>query len=256
MCPSVRGPDTDEIGYQDVGGVVDRTADAGGQEEGDRLGGHEWGHRGAGGPGIIPPVVTGPGKTGQTGGRTSHVYCPAHTRTHTHTAQSRLTNVNRLPLQPRKASATCSSATAAASSGFEDWSARSPRQRDSDPSHSDLSNTPSSNNKPPSPAGAALILSKPPSPCAPGTTDTHTHTITVSNSLPLKEGRPYSPFHEEFSEQRHLVYWQEADECQLWWICVFVGPSNQSRHHLEYRAIMQEMSPTAFGESTCVAPQI
>ncbi|XP_047230081.1 OTU domain-containing protein 5-A isoform X2 [Girardinichthys multiradiatus] len=94
--------------------------------------------------------------------------------------------------QPRKASATCSSATAAASSGLEDWSARSPRQRDSDPSHSDLTSAPSTNNKPPSPAGAALILSKPPSPCAP-------------------------------------------------------GPSNQSRHHLEYRAIMQEMSPTAFG---------
>lgn len=96
--------------------------------------------------------------------------------------------------QPRKASATCSSATAAASSGLDDWSARSPRQRDSDPSHShsDLTTAPSTNNKPPSPAGAALILSKPPSPCAP-------------------------------------------------------GPSNQSRHHLEYRAIMQEMSPTAFG---------
>ncbi|XP_023118299.1 OTU domain-containing protein 5-A isoform X1 [Amphiprion ocellaris] len=94
--------------------------------------------------------------------------------------------------QPRKASATCSSATAAASSGLDDWSARSPRPRDSDPSHSDLTTAPSTNNKPPSPAGAALILSKPPSPCAP-------------------------------------------------------GPSNQSRHHLEYRAIMQEMSPTAFG---------
>ncbi|XP_074500974.1 OTU domain-containing protein 5-A isoform X3 [Sebastes fasciatus] len=100
--------------------------------------------------------------------------------------------------QPRKATATCSSATAAASSGLDDWSARSPRQRDSDPSHShshshsDLPAAPSTNNKPPSPAGAALILSKPPSPCAP-------------------------------------------------------GPSNQSRHHLEYRAIMQEMSPTAFG---------
>uniref|UniRef100_A0A3B5A6G4 ubiquitinyl hydrolase 1 n=1 Tax=Stegastes partitus TaxID=144197 RepID=A0A3B5A6G4_9TELE len=69
---------------------------------------------------------------------------------------------------PRKASATCSSATAAASSGLDDWSARSPRQRDSDPSHSDLTTAPSTNNKPPSPAGAALILSKPPSPCAPG----------------------------------------------------------------------------------------
>ncbi|XP_023812826.1 OTU domain-containing protein 5 isoform X1 [Oryzias latipes] len=94
--------------------------------------------------------------------------------------------------QPRKASATCSSATAAASSGLDDWSARSPRQHDSDPSHSDLTSATSANNKPPSPTGAALILSKPPSPCAP-------------------------------------------------------GPSNQSRHHLEYRAIMQEMSPTAFG---------
>uniref|UniRef100_A0A3P8PPV3 ubiquitinyl hydrolase 1 n=1 Tax=Astatotilapia calliptera TaxID=8154 RepID=A0A3P8PPV3_ASTCA len=97
--------------------------------------------------------------------------------------------------QPRKASATCSSATAAASSGLDDWSARSPRQRDSDPSHSDLTTPPSTNNKPPSPAGAALILSKPPSPCAPGITHT------------------YVP----------------------------------CRHHLEYRAIMQEMSPTAFG---------
>ncbi|XP_033988047.1 OTU domain-containing protein 5-A isoform X2 [Trematomus bernacchii] len=102
--------------------------------------------------------------------------------------------------QPRKATATCSSATAAASSGPDDWSARSPRQRDSDPSHShshvELPTPPTStNNKPPSPAGAALILSKPPSPCAP-------------------------------------------------------GPSNQSRHQLEYRAIMQEMSPTAFGSSS------
>ncbi|KAL0187147.1 hypothetical protein M9458_018817, partial [Cirrhinus mrigala] len=67
------------------------------------------------------------------------------------------------------ASATCSSATAAATSGLEEWNARSPRQRSSapspeipDPSHSD---TPA---KPPSPAGAALALSKPPSPCAPG----------------------------------------------------------------------------------------
>ncbi|KAK0146275.1 OTU domain-containing protein 5-A [Merluccius polli] len=94
--------------------------------------------------------------------------------------------------QPRKASATCSSATAAASSGLDDWSARSPRQRDSDPSHSDLATTPATNNKPPSPTGAGLSLNKPPSPCAP-------------------------------------------------------GPSNPSRHHLEYRAIMQEMSPTAFG---------
>lgn len=88
------------------------------------------------------------------------------------------TNANRLLSQPRKASATCSSATAAASSGLEDWSARSPRQRDPDPSHSELSNAPASNNKPPSPAGAALILSKPPSPCAPGTARARAHTHT------------------------------------------------------------------------------
>ncbi|XP_061745058.1 OTU domain-containing protein 5-A isoform X1 [Nerophis ophidion] len=94
--------------------------------------------------------------------------------------------------QPRKASATCSSATASASSGLDDWSARSPRQRDADPTHPDLTSATSTAIKPPSPAGSALILNKPPSPCAP-------------------------------------------------------GPSNPSRHHLEYRAIMQEMSPTAFG---------
>uniref|UniRef100_A0AAR2LK66 ubiquitinyl hydrolase 1 n=1 Tax=Pygocentrus nattereri TaxID=42514 RepID=A0AAR2LK66_PYGNA len=100
--------------------------------------------------------------------------------------------------QPRKASATCSSATAAASSGLEEWSARSPRQRSSapspenpDPSHSDPVA------KPPSPAGAALALSKPPSPCAPGT--------PTSSSL------------------------------------VSLYPA------LGYRAIMQDMSPTAFG---------
>lgn len=83
------------------------------------------------------------------------------------------------PLQPRKASATCSSATAAASSGLEEWSARSPRHRSSapspenpDPAHSDPAP------KPPSPAGAALALSKPPSPCAPGmprSITPHTH---------------------------------------------------------------------------------
>uniref|UniRef100_A0A8B9R640 OTU deubiquitinase 5a n=1 Tax=Astyanax mexicanus TaxID=7994 RepID=A0A8B9R640_ASTMX len=100
--------------------------------------------------------------------------------------------------QPRKASATCSSATAAASSGLEEWSARSPRQRSSapspenpDPSHSDPAA------KPPSPAGAPLALSKPPSPCAPGT--------PTSSSL------------------------------------VSLYPA------LGYRAIMQDMSPTAFG---------
>ncbi|XP_051509471.1 OTU domain-containing protein 5-A-like isoform X2 [Myxocyprinus asiaticus] len=110
--------------------------------------------------------------------------------------------------QPRKASATCSSATAAASSGLEEWNARSPRQRSSapspeipDPSHSD---TPA---KPPSPAGAALALSKPPSPCAPG----------PSNQACVGPDRPTSS---------SLVSLYPA---------------------LGYRAIMQEMSPTAFG---------
>ncbi|XP_051525920.1 OTU domain-containing protein 5-A isoform X3 [Myxocyprinus asiaticus] len=110
--------------------------------------------------------------------------------------------------QPRKASATCSSATAAASSGLEEWNARSPRQRSSapspeipDPSHSD---TPA---KPPSPAGAALAISKPPSPCAPG----------PSNQACVGPDRPTSS---------SLVSLYPA---------------------LGYRAIMQEMSPTAFG---------
>ncbi|XP_053329336.1 OTU domain-containing protein 5 isoform X2 [Spea bombifrons] len=69
--------------------------------------------------------------------------------------------------QPRKASATCSSATAAASSGPEEWSSRSPRQRSTagSPEHLDMHGEHSM--KPPSP-GAALVLAKPPSPCAPG----------------------------------------------------------------------------------------
>ncbi|KAG5282068.1 hypothetical protein AALO_G00051880 [Alosa alosa] len=110
--------------------------------------------------------------------------------------------------QPRKASATCSSATAAASSGLEEWSARSPRQRSSapspenpDPLHSDTAA------KPPSPAGAALAISKPPSPCAPG----------PSNQACVGPDRPTSS---------SLVSLYPA---------------------LGYRAIMQEMSPTAFG---------
>ncbi|XP_051964734.1 OTU domain-containing protein 5-A isoform X1 [Xyrauchen texanus] len=110
--------------------------------------------------------------------------------------------------QPRKASATCSSATAAASSGLEEWNARSPRQRSSapspeipDPSHLD---TPA---KPPSPAGAALAISKPPSPCAPG----------PSNQACVGPDRPTSSS------------------------LVSLYPTRG------YRAIMQEMSPTAFG---------
>ncbi|XP_030632863.1 OTU domain-containing protein 5b isoform X2 [Chanos chanos] len=110
--------------------------------------------------------------------------------------------------QPRKASATCSSATAASSSGFEDWSCRSPRQRSSAPSpehpgpaHSE---TPS---KPPSPPGATLMLPKPPSPCTPG----------PSNQCYVGQDR---------SSSSSLVS---------------LYPS------LGYHAIMQEMSPTAFG---------
>ncbi|KAM4663882.1 OTU domain-containing protein 5 isoform 2-T2 [Discoglossus pictus] len=69
--------------------------------------------------------------------------------------------------QPRKATATCSSATAAASSGPEEWSSRSPRQRSTagSPEHPDLHGDLSM--KPPSPA-TTLVLAKPPSPCAPG----------------------------------------------------------------------------------------
>ncbi|NXV65438.1 OTU5A protein, partial [Molothrus ater] len=69
--------------------------------------------------------------------------------------------------QPRKASATCSSATAAAASGLEEWSGRSPRPRSAAPSpeHPGLHpETPGP--KPPSPG--APPAGKPPSPCAPG----------------------------------------------------------------------------------------
>ncbi|KAM4738427.1 OTU domain-containing protein 5-A isoform 3-T3 [Anableps anableps] len=62
----VRRPVSDEVGHQDVGGVVDRAADAGGQEEGDGLGGHQRSHRGAGGPGVLPAVAAGPGEAGPT----------------------------------------------------------------------------------------------------------------------------------------------------------------------------------------------
>ncbi|CAM5173841.1 unnamed protein product [Eretmochelys imbricata] len=110
--------------------------------------------------------------------------------------------------QPRKASATCSSATAAATSGLEDWSSRSPRHRSSAPSpeHPDLHGEITAL-KPPSPGtAAALALPKPPSPCAPGT----------SSQLSAGGGRATPP----------LVSLYPALEC---------------------RAIMQQMSPTAFG---------
>ncbi|XP_060619117.2 OTU domain-containing protein 5 isoform X1 [Anolis sagrei] len=112
--------------------------------------------------------------------------------------------------QPRKASATCSSATAAAASGLEEWSGRSPRQRSSasSPEHPDLHNELNAA-KPPSPGStAALALTKPPSPCAPGT----------SSQLSAGSGRATPP----------LVSLYPALEC---------------------RAIMQQMSPTAFGLS-------
>ncbi|NP_001004849.1 OTU domain-containing protein 5 [Xenopus tropicalis] len=107
--------------------------------------------------------------------------------------------------QPRKASATCSSATAAASSGLEEWSGRSPRQRSTagSPEHPDLHAELCM--KPPSPA-ATLMLGKPPSPCAPG----------PSNQTCAGADRATSP----------LVSLYPALEC---------------------RAIMQHMSPTAFG---------
>ncbi|XP_074064438.1 OTU domain-containing protein 5 isoform X2 [Macrotis lagotis] len=107
--------------------------------------------------------------------------------------------------QPRKASATCSSATAAASSGLEEWSGRSPRQRSTAPSpeqqdlHSELGP------KPPSP-GHALTLAKPPSPCAPGPSS---QSVTGGD-------RATSP----------LVSLYPALEC---------------------RALIQQMSPSAFG---------
>lgn len=144
---------------------MDRAADAGGQEEGHGLGGHQRSHRGAGGPGVLPAMAAGPGEAGPPG---SHASTNHSLPTGWVGGWAELQGVFFFLPQPRKASATCSSATAAASSGLDDWSARSPRQRDSDPSHPDLTAAPPTNNKPPSPAGAALILSKPPSPCAPG----------------------------------------------------------------------------------------
>ncbi|XP_063792157.1 OTU domain-containing protein 5 isoform X2 [Pseudophryne corroboree] len=107
--------------------------------------------------------------------------------------------------QPRKATATCSSATAAASSGPEEWSSRSPRQRSAvaSPEHPEIHGEQTA--KPSSP-GTTLVLAKPPSPCAPG----------PSNQPCSGADRATSP----------LVSLYPALEC---------------------RAIMQHMSPTAFG---------
>ncbi|XP_063490512.1 OTU domain-containing protein 5 isoform X2 [Symphalangus syndactylus] len=109
------------------------------------------------------------------------------------------------PSQPRKASATCSSATAAASSGLEEWTSRSPRQRSSasSPEHPELHAE--LGMKPPSP-GTVLALAKPPSPCAPGT----------SSQFSAGADRATSP----------LVSLYPALEC---------------------RALIQQMSPSAFG---------
>ncbi|OWJ99643.1 hypothetical protein Celaphus_00009927, partial [Cervus elaphus hippelaphus] len=106
---------------------------------------------------------------------------------------------------PRKASATCSSATAAASSGLEEWTSRSPRQRSSasSPEHPELHAE--LGIKPPSP-GTVLALAKPPSPCAPGT----------SSQFSTGADRATSP----------LVSLYPALEC---------------------RALIQQMSPSAFG---------
>ncbi|XP_060230918.1 OTU domain-containing protein 5 isoform X8 [Meriones unguiculatus] len=108
------------------------------------------------------------------------------------------------PSQPRKASATCSSATAAASSGLEEWTSRSPRQRSSasSPEHPELHAE--LGIKPPSP-GTVLALAKPPSPCAPGT----------SSQFSAGADRSTSP----------LVSLYPALEC---------------------RALIQQMSPSAF----------
>ncbi|KAM4020397.1 LOW QUALITY PROTEIN: OTU domain-containing protein 5 [Anomaloglossus baeobatrachus] len=106
--------------------------------------------------------------------------------------------------QPRKATATCSSATAAASSGPEEWSSRSPRQRSTagSPEHPDVHGEQTA--KPSSP-GTTLVLATP-SPCAPG----------PSNQPCSGADRATSP----------LVSLYPALEC---------------------RALMQHMSPTAFG---------
>nr|KAF6294634.1 OTU deubiquitinase 5 [Pipistrellus kuhlii] len=103
--------------------------------------------------------------------------------------------------QPRKASATCTSATAAASSGLEEWTSRSPRQRS--PEHPELHAE--LGMKPPSPS-TVLALAKPPSPCAPGT----------SSQFSTGADPATSP----------LVSLYPALEC---------------------RALIQQMSPSAFG---------
>uniref|UniRef100_A0A8C9FCS8 ubiquitinyl hydrolase 1 n=1 Tax=Pavo cristatus TaxID=9049 RepID=A0A8C9FCS8_PAVCR len=72
------------------------------------------------------------------------------------------------PPRTTLASATCSSATAAAASGLEEWSGRSPRPRSAAPSPEHPGLHPEAPGpKPPSPS--VPPPGKPPSPCAPGT---------------------------------------------------------------------------------------
>uniref|UniRef100_A0A672T080 ubiquitinyl hydrolase 1 n=1 Tax=Sinocyclocheilus grahami TaxID=75366 RepID=A0A672T080_SINGR len=96
--------------------------------------------------------------------------------------------------QPRKASATCSSATAATSSGFEDWGCRSPHQRSSAPS-------------PEHPA--SLVLPKPPSPCAPGPS----HQSSANSSLvSLYPSLGYRTLMQEMSPTAFgLTDWEDDD---------------------------------------------
>ncbi|XP_038638489.1 OTU domain-containing protein 5-like [Scyliorhinus canicula] len=116
-----------------------------------------------------------------------------------------ITLQSRCVFRPRKASATCSSATAAATSGLEEWSGRSPRQRSlaASPEHPDLH--PEGVVKSSAPGSAvAHVQGKPPSPCAPGTSN-------------------------QMIGERALT------------------PAVSFRPALDCRAIMQQMSPTAFG---------
>ncbi|EHB10925.1 OTU domain-containing protein 5 [Heterocephalus glaber] len=109
------------------------------------------------------------------------------------------------PSQPWKASTTCSSATAAASSGLKEWTSRSPRKRNSASSQEHPELHAELDIKSPSP-GTVSSLAKPPSPCAPGT----------SSQFSAGADQATSP----------LVSLYPALEC---------------------RALIQQMSPSAFG---------
>lgn len=137
-------------------------------------------------------------------------------------------------LQPRKASATCSSATAAASSGLEEWTSRSPRQRSSasSPEHPELHAE--LGIKPPSP-GTVLALAKPPSPCAPGqwlafrvpAWATRLCLVGPTSDCPSASGTS-----SQFSAG--------ADQSTSPLVSLYPA--------LECRALIQQMSPSAFGK--------